>query len=88
MAWTIEFLPAAIKELEGLDRPVQRRLLQFLRERVATASDPRALGEALRGPLRRFWKYRLGDYRIVCEIQDRRVVVLVVRVAHRSRVYR
>lgn len=88
MAWTIELLPAAIRELEKFDRLTQRRLLRFLRERVAASADPRALGEALQGPLRRFWKYRVGDYRIICEIADRRLVVLVVRLAHRSKVYR
>ena len=89
MAWQIEFDPAAVKELAKLDKPVARRIVQFLRERIAALSDPRSLGEALRGDeLGSFWKYRLGDYRVVAEIIDRRVVIIVVRVGHRREVYR
>ena len=89
MVWRIEFDPAAIKELAKLDKPVARRIVQFLRERVAPLDDPRSLGEALRGDqLGSFWKYRLGDYRVVAEIADRRVLIIVVRVGHRREVYR
>ena len=89
MAWQIEFDPSAVKELAKLDKPVARRIVQFLRERVAPLTDPRSLGEALRGDeLGSFWKYRLGDYRVVAEIIDRRVVIIVVRVGHRREVYR
>ena len=89
MVWRIEFDPAAVKELAKLDKPVARRIVQFLRERVAPLADPRRLGEALRGDqLGSFWKYRLGDYRVVAEIVDRRVVIIVVRVGHRRDVYR
>ena len=89
MAWRIEFDPAAVKELAKLDKPVARRIVQFLRERVAPLADARSLGEALRGDqLGSFWKYRLGDYRVVAEIVDDRVVIVVVRVGHRREVYR
>ena len=89
MAWRIEFEPRALRELEALDRPVQRRLVAFLRERVASAENPRDLGEALHGAeLGRFWKYRVGDWRIVCEIRDRTITILVVRIGHRREVYR
>ena len=89
MAWQIEFDPAAVKELAKLDKPVARRIVQFLRERIAALSDPRSLGEALRGDeLGSFWKYRLGDYRVVAEIVDRRVVIIVVRIGHRREVVR
>ena len=89
MAWQIEFDPAAVKELAKLDKPVARRIVQFLRARVAPLSDPRSLGEALRGDeLGSFWKYRLGDYRVVAEIVDRRVVIIVVRIGHRREVVR
>lgn len=89
MAWQIEFDPSAAKELAKLDKPTARRIVQFLRERVSPLTNPRSLGEALRGDdLGSFWKYRLGDYRVVAEIIDRRVVIIVVRVGHRREVYR
>ena len=89
MAWQIEFDPAAVKELARLDKPVARCIVAFLRERIATVDDPRTLGEALRGAeLGGFWKYRLGDYRVIAEIVDRRVVIIVVRIGHRREIYR
>ena len=89
MAWRIEFEPRALKELEGQDPQVQRRLLGFLRERVAPLTDPRDLGEALHGgEFGRLWKYRVGDWRLVCEIRDQTVTVVVVRIGHRREVYR
>ena len=89
MGYRIEFDPRAEKELEKLDREVARRILRFLGERVATLEDPRSLGEPLRGPeLGRFWKYRVGDYCLICHIQDREATVLVLRVGHRRDVYR
>ena len=89
MAWQIEFHPATEKELKGLDPLSRRRILRFLSERVSEADDPRSIGEPLRGPeLGRFWKYRVGPYRVICDIQDERVVVLVVRIGHRREVCR
>jgi mRNA interferase RelE/StbE len=89
LGYRIEFDPRAVKELERLDREVARRILRFLRERVAALEDPRSLGEPLRGPeLGRFWKYRVGDYRLICHIRDQEATVLVVRVGHRRDVYR
>ena len=89
MAWRIEFEDAALKELAKLDKPVARRILAFLRERVAVLDDPRSVGEALKGSkLGEFWKYRVGDYRIVASIEDGALRVLVVRVGNRREVYR
>ena len=89
MAWTVEFLPEAARELRKLDRPVAARLLCFLEERVRRAEDPRSIGEPLRGErLGAYWKYRVGDYRLICSIQDQRIVVTVVRIGHRRDVYR
>lgn len=88
-AWTIELTESAANQLRRLDRPVARRIVRFLRERVATADDPRSLGAALKGDeLGRFWKYRVGDYRVIAEIRDREIRVVVVRIGHRSEVYR
>ena len=89
MTWQIEFDPDALKELKRLDRPVQIRLVAFLRDRLAPLDDPRSLGEALSGArLGSYWKYRVGDWRIVCDIQDQRVVVRVLRLGNRREVYR
>jgi mRNA interferase RelE/StbE len=89
LGYRIEFDPRAEKELAKLDREVARRIVRFLRERVALLDDPRSLGEALHGPeLGRFWKYRVGDYRLICHIQDQRITVLVLRIGHRRDVYR
>lgn len=89
MAWQIEFDPDALKELKRLDRPVQIRLVAFLRDRLAPLDDPRSLGEALSGArLGSYWKYCVGDWRIVCDIQDQRVVVRVLRLGNRREVYR
>lgn len=88
MAWTIEVLPAAAKELKALDHTVARRIVRTLEERIAASDDPRALGAALVGEHSGLWRWRIGDYRLVGRIEDERVTVLVVRVAHRREVYR
>jgi mRNA interferase RelE/StbE len=89
MAWKIEFDPAAERELGKLDPQIARRILKFLFERVAALDDPRSIGEALKGSrLGEFWKYRLGDYRIISRIEDGEVIILVVRICNRREVYR
>lgn len=89
MAWQIEFDDAALKELGKLDKPVARRIVAFLRERVAVLDDPRSIGEALKGSkLGEFWKYRVGDYRIITNIDDGVMRVLVLKVGNRREVYR
>jgi len=88
MAWKIEFEPAAQKELEKLDRPVARRIMKFLYQRVRKLDDPRAIGERLQGTLSEFWKYRVGDYRLICSLEDDRLVVLILRIGHRREVYK
>jgi mRNA interferase RelE/StbE len=87
MAWQIEFDPTARREFKKLDKPVSDRILKFLHERVGVLDDPRKIGERLQGPLRQFWKYRIGDYRLICSIKDDRLVVIVVHVGHRREVY-
>ena len=89
LAWRIEFEDAAVKELAKLDKPVARRILAFLRERVSQLDDPRSVGEALKGSkLGEFWKYRVGDYRIVAHIEDEALRILVLKVGNRREVYR
>ena len=85
MVWHIEFQESSKKELGKLDKPVAKRIIAFLRERVAQG-DPRAVGEALRGSrLGEFWKYRIGDYRVIASIEDNRLRVLVLRVGQASK---
>ena len=87
MIWRIEFDPAAYEDLAQLDRAVQKRIMKVLRERIAPLEDPRSLGEALHGKeLGRFWKYRIGDYRVICNIQDEVIRILVLRIGHRREI--
>lgn len=89
MVWRIEFDGKAKKDLAGLDKTVAQRLTVFLRERVSQLDDPRSIGEALNGSkLGPFWKYRVGDYRIVASIEDGVLRILVVRIGNRKQVYR
>jgi mRNA interferase RelE/StbE len=88
LAWQIEFTTEAEKQLAKIDRQSAQRIVNFLRERIATTENPRSLGKSLKGVLREFWRYRVGDYRIICRIENDRLLVLVVRVAHRREVYR
>ena len=89
MAWQIEFDESAKRELAKLDRQVARRLIDFLKNRVLSLRDPRSVGQALRGStLGEFWKYRVGDFRIIASIQDDPMIVLVLRVGNRSDIYR
>ncbi len=89
MAWRIEFESAAQRELSRLDPQIAKRVLVFLRGRVAQLDDPRSIGEALKGSrLGEFWKYRVGDYRIIASIEDDALRILVVRIGNRREVYR
>lgn len=89
MAWKIELSVHAQKTLRNLDRQVTKRIVTFLEERVSLLDDPRSLGEALRGPeLGKYWKYRVGDYRIITDIQDKHITIIVLRIGNRREVYR
>ena len=81
MAWTIEPTRRFERELAKLDKPVQRKILSYLENRVAPAVDPRTLGKALGYDLTGFWRYRVGDYRILCKIEDDQLVIVAVSVA-------
>jgi len=89
LVWAIEFDEAAKKELAKLDRQVAQRLLDFLTQRVIGLKDPRSVGQALNGSkLGEFWKYRVGDFRIVASIEDQKMIILVLRVGNRREIYR
>ena len=89
MAWRIEFADDARKELLRLDPPIARRIYAFLTQRLALLDNPRGIGEALRGPrLGAYWKYRVGDWRIIAAIEDDALRILVLRLGNRREVYR
>ena len=88
MAWTLEFLPAAVKELRKLDHQVAARIVTTLETRIAALDNPRSTGRALVGELAGLWRWRIGDYRVVARIDDETITILVVRIAHRRDVYR
>lgn len=89
MAYGVELSESADRELGRLDAPQAKRILKFLHNRVAKLEDPRSIGQALQGSrLGEFWKYRVGDYRLIAEIEDDRMIVLVLRIGHRKEVYR
>jgi len=89
MAWNVELAESAARELAKLDPSERKRIVKFLRQRLARLDDPRSIGEALHGSrLGEFWKYRVADYRLIVRIEDDRLVVLVLRVGHRKQVYR
>ena len=88
MAWTVDFDPRAFKELEDLDRTVQKRIVTFIRERVLTATSPRDIGKPLTGDKAGVWRYRVGDYRLICRLFDDAKQIRVLRISHRKDVYR
>jgi mRNA interferase RelE/StbE len=89
LAWLIKFDDKAKKDLAAIDKAAAKRITKFLRERVSQLDDPRSIGEALKGStLGAFWKYRVGDYRIISDIEDGALRVLVVRIGNRREVYR
>jgi mRNA interferase RelE/StbE len=85
--WRVEFDRDAARDLRKLGAVAQRSILRYLRERIATAEDPRRFGHALTHDLKGLWRYRIGDFRIVASIEDERFIVLVVTVGHRRDVY-
>lgn len=89
MVWQIEVSAYAEKQLAKMDRPVALRIRSFLRDRLATLEDPRSIGEALRGSeLGEFWKYRIGDWRLICEIKDKQILITVLSLGNRREIYR
>lgn len=85
--WRVEFDARALKELKKLDKQAQRQIIGFLREKIATTEDPRRFGKALQAKLSGFWRYHIGDYRVVCCIEHQVITVLVLRIGHRKDVY-
>ena len=87
MTWRVEWDDRARRELRRLDHSVQRTILRYFSERIATDEDPRRFGKPLRHTLQGLWRYRIGDYRALCHIEEERLVVLVLAVGHRRQIY-
>lgn len=88
MAWKISFDKRAEKQFAKLPQGVQLQVAAYLSQRVGVLEDPRKLGKALSGERKGYWRYRVGDYRVTCEIRDGELLVLVLAVGHRREVYR
>jgi mRNA interferase RelE/StbE len=88
LAWQIKLSDSAIKSLSKLDKQIAARIIKFLRERIATLEDPRGTGKALTGAIfGSYWRYRVGDYRLICDIQDGELCILVIEVGNRKEIY-
>ena len=88
MAWQIELSETASKQLAKLDKTEAKRITTFLRQKLAEIDNPRQVGKALTGPLGGLWRYQVGDYRLICEIQDGVLRILVLKIGNRKQVYR
>jgi len=88
LGWTVEYAETAKGQLRKLDKQMARRIVDFMDERIAVLEDPRSTGKALVGPLGGLWRYRIGDCRVICDIQDGALRVLVVQVGNRREIYR
>lgn len=88
MAWNVKVSPRAQRQLDELDKTVARRISRFLYGRIGKLNDPRQIGERLQGTLSKFWRYRVGDYRIICSLEHERLIVLVLRIGHRREIYK
>ena len=87
MVWKISFSDVALKEMKKLDRHEQELILSYLHERIDGCADPRAYGDPLKHNLLGSWRYRVGKYRILCELVDDIVMVYIVKIDHRRSVY-
>jgi len=88
LAWAIEYDSRVVKDMKKLDRKVQQQIIAYFDERIAPSSNPRTSGKSLESSFSGLWRYRIGDYRAICRIEDEHMVVLVVRISHRSKVYK
>ena len=88
MVWTIKFKPKAAKQFKKLDKQTQIIIRDFLRKKLQNQKDPKIFGKALTGDLKSFWRYRIGDYRLICDIQDHIITIEVLKIGHRRDVYK
>jgi mRNA interferase RelE/StbE len=87
MTWIINIESRAAKILKALDKPTKQRLESFI-EQLAGTTNPRSAGKALQGGLKGLWRYRVGDYRLICQIKDGEIIILVLDIGHRKDIYK
>ena len=87
MAWTVNWDSRAVKEMKKIDHSNRKKIVDYLKHKISTDEDPRRFGKALAADKSGLWRYRVGDYRILCKIEDESLVVLVVAAGHRKKVY-
>lgn len=88
MAWKVSISNIAERQLRKLDPPVQKRILDWLNDRIEGCKNPRHFGEPLKGDHAGLWRYRVGDYRILCDIKDHKIIVLVLNIGHRRQIFK
>jgi len=88
LAWIIEYADTVKGQLRKLDKQMARRIIDYMDERISESENPRSTGKALTGPLGDFWRYRVGDYRVICDIQDGALRVLVIQIGNRREIYK
>ena len=88
MAWTLQISDIAEKQIKKLDKAIQKRVVDYLHDRIEGCKDPRHFGEPLKGNHSGYWRYRVGDYRIICEIYDDELVVIAINIGHRKAIYK
>jgi mRNA interferase RelE/StbE len=87
VSWTINFSEVALKQLKKLDKQVTKRIIDYLENRISTAEDPKLQGKALSYNKSGLWRYRVGDYRVICQINDETITILVLGIGHRKDIY-
>jgi mRNA interferase RelE/StbE len=88
MQWTVKLSETALKTLEKVNKPEQLRIRQFIKESLGNLDNPRSSGKALQGNLKGLWRYRVGDYRLVCKIYNNELVIMVLEIGHRKDIYK
>ncbi|MEI6398576.1 MAG: type II toxin-antitoxin system RelE/ParE family toxin [Pseudomonadota bacterium] len=87
MAWIIEYSARALRSLRKIDKTTQQRIVDFMDNRVAVHQQPLSLAKPMQGKFSGKWRYRVGDYRLICSLEDQKMVILVIEIGHRSDIY-
>jgi len=88
LAWTVKLSDDAKRDLQKFDRSIQKRITSFLLDRLQNTDNPRSTGKALQGKHSGLWRYRMGDFRLLCRIEDDKLIILVIEMGHRKEIYK